>query len=256
MYGAGDFPQAFARMSAVFGGTYLLDWPMSRVSLAQANDNLHKVESSKGVTIKGQNILLGDIPSTVDSERVAVDQWVGVGPVSIAADVESVLLVVPPAVGVTEHPVHCVQLGSKTEMCPQGLYVLSLTVRRGTTATNWPAILEAISRASQPLAWMWTTSFSRTLSFDPPGSIRRGGRDSPRAMKCGLQPGLAVDAAVERARVVFTQLFPGCEFFPPRNMEDMIVSSEDNDWESAGVSSSPRAVSSVDYLGSAAIAMW
>jgi Rab GDP dissociation inhibitor len=70
LYGLGELPQSFARLSAIYGGTYMLDKKIDEI-ITDADGKFIGVKSGDE-TVKAKQVIKHPIPGTDDSDSVQI----------------------------------------------------------------------------------------------------------------------------------------------------------------------------------------
>ena len=137
LYGAGEMPQAFCRMCAVFGGLYCLRRDASGIAINTANNECTGVISNNQL-LKCKQLILGHsyVPKRFrkDCEQF-VSRAVFITCSSLKPSEEEFISVlsVPPSVPGGEL-VRVIELGPTTMACPKGLYVVHLVCQGSSSA--------------------------------------------------------------------------------------------------------------------------
>lgn len=138
LYGAGELPQAFCRMCAVFGGLYCLRRGPSAITVNEANRECTGVISDNQV-LKCKWLIteFSYIPKMFKKECTQfVSRGVFITCSSLKASDEDhiTVLSVPPSSEGGE-PVRVIELGSSAMACPRGLHVVHL-VSKGLSSAK------------------------------------------------------------------------------------------------------------------------
>lgn len=137
MYGLGDLPQAFARLCAVWGGTYMLNTPVDKILLEDGK--------AVGIESKGQKayakIIIGDpsyfadIPgkTKVNGKIVRAICLMNHPPTKMKEKVDSGNIIIPQTEVGRKHDIYICFTSSKQKVCPQGWFIalVSTTVETG-----------------------------------------------------------------------------------------------------------------------------
>lgn len=124
MYGLGELPQSFARLAAIYGGTYMLNKPI---------EDIVYDESGKFVGVKSEGevakakLVIGD-PSYFNSKVKKTGQVVRVicflnHPIPNTGDSDSVQLVIPQNQVNRKHDIYIAAVSSAHSVCAQGYFV-------------------------------------------------------------------------------------------------------------------------------------
>jgi len=142
LYGLGELPQAFARMSAVHGGTYMLNKPVD--GLVYGEDG--KVTGVKsGDEVAKAPIVIGDptyFPDKVrkTGQRVIRAMCILNHPVPNTDNLDSLQLIIPQNQLKRKNDIYVAVLSSSHFVCPKGHYI---------------AIISTVIETDQPHCWDW-----------------------------------------------------------------------------------------------------
>lgn len=139
LYGAGELPQAFCRMCAVFGGLYCLRRGASAVTVSEADRKCTGVISENQV-LKCKWLIaeFSYVPEIFKKECTQfVSRAVFITCSSLKASEEDhiTILSVPPLSEGGE-PVRVIELGPSAMACPKGLYVVHLVSKGSSSAKD------------------------------------------------------------------------------------------------------------------------
>ena len=128
LYGLGELPQGFARLSAVHGGTYML--AKSDVQVAYDESGRACGATSEGETAKAK-FVVGD-PSYFPEKIKVVGQVVRAlcllnHPIPNVNDAESVQIIIPAAQCGRHHDIYILGTGSGHNVCAKGRYFASVS---------------------------------------------------------------------------------------------------------------------------------
>lgn len=235
VYGAGDIPQAFCRVAAVQGATYVL-----RQGLRDVDMDAKRVASVR--TVGGQDIRVEAVflPAPAPANGKISVHAVCVIDASLVAEHEEVLIVFPPGSVREDSKVaaRALQIGSRTGCCPSGRFILHVShvIDQGEDASDVYRDLrtivsalvdrrvEDVEAAATPSAFgpeatkptaLWGMMYSQ-----PCGSI-----DDVRDMRAPDNVAYCVDfpddsatyrGALRTAAEAYAKLFGG-EMFPEAN---------------------------------------
>ncbi|KAK3923718.1 Rab proteins geranylgeranyltransferase component A 2 [Frankliniella fusca] len=136
MYGAGELPQAFCRLCAVFGGTYCLQHPAKALLVAD--------DRCVGVVSCGQRLVadhvvmsISQAPSNYLDETPSngISRAVFITNKSIMPSEKEPLtfLQFPPGPN-HPNPITVIEVGPSTHACPKGLFLVHMTCKQSKTA--------------------------------------------------------------------------------------------------------------------------
>lgn len=249
LFGVGELPQAFCRMSAVFGCLYCLHKPASSIEISQSVEE----ESCIKVTLDDEIIECKHLimnRSYVPSKYISVDQKPPEVSMAILITNASILpsesehvsfLTIPPLPG-KEELVKIVELGPSSSACPSGLFVLYLTAVATETAytdleeyAKLLTVQDNSDNSSNKPRLLWSLYFNEIMNNDDI-------RDLPENMFATCMPGssLGFADAVADAERIFKEICPSEEFMMT------VPNSEDIIWESDEQSADPIADQSED----------
>lgn len=138
LYGAGELPQAFCRMCAVFGGLYCLRRSASAITVNEANGECTGVISQNQLLkckwLIMEHSYVPDIFKKECTQFVSRGVFITSGSLKVSEDECVSVLSVPPTSEGGE-PVRVIQLASASMACPNGLYVVHL-VSKGVTSAR------------------------------------------------------------------------------------------------------------------------
>eukprot|EP01060_Flectonema_neradi_P033404 TRINITY_DN55_c6_g1_i2.p1 TRINITY_DN55_c6_g1~~TRINITY_DN55_c6_g1_i2.p1 ORF type:complete len:470 (+),score=86.39 TRINITY_DN55_c6_g1_i2:72-1412(+) len=125
LYGLGELPQAFARLSAVYGGTYMLDTPVDKIDFG-ADGQFQGIQTSEGYA--KARFIVGDptyFPDRVKKVgQVARTICLMDRPVE-ATKQQSCQIIIPysQVKPVRKHDIHIIQLSEVHKVVPSGKYL-------------------------------------------------------------------------------------------------------------------------------------
>lgn len=136
LYGSSELPQAFCRMCAVWGGTYVLRRTISSVSILEIDSlaNSAKVQSIRDST--GRIVKCGNFVCNIDDWplRAASDSYSFVLTHTCITDAplfdlsRSVGIIPPSMLGIdNSHAIYIVQLDSSVAVAPEGAFVVHVS---------------------------------------------------------------------------------------------------------------------------------
>ncbi|XP_071979037.1 rab proteins geranylgeranyltransferase component A 1 [Engystomops pustulosus] len=242
MYGLGEIPQCFCRMSAVFGGIYCLHHSLRGLLVDAQSSECTAVIDSRGKRIRSRYVVIEDsyLPRSVCTQTTyrQISRAVLITDRSVLrsnSDQEISVLTVPPG---DDHnsTVHLTELCSSTNTCMKNTYLVHLTCP--STKTTAREDLEPVVRKmftcqeedvdveQEKPRVLWILYFNMRDS----SGVERG---SYVGLPCnvhvcsGPDSCFGYDPAVQQAEQIFRQMFPDEEFCPPApNPEDIIYDGE------------------------------
>ncbi|XP_018335207.1 rab proteins geranylgeranyltransferase component A 2 [Agrilus planipennis] len=244
MYGSGEIPQAFCRLSAVFGATYALSQSLQGVVMDDKNNY-------KGIMCGNQQINSSKIVIGLDkAPKAFVDH---IKPLRLSRGIfitdrsllESEkehlsLLLFPPMND--KNPVTILEMGSLTGTCPKGLYLVHMMTDQSNnpyddlkyyvdtlfTKSAENVNIEGGDVENRPQL-LWSFYFSVPVSND-----FNFQKDLPNIFVCsGPDSDLDYDPSIKIAKGIFEKMYPDSEFLPraPDPEEIVIEGDESNENE-------------------------
>eukprot|EP00002_Diphylleia_rotans_P015170 TRINITY_DN2938_c0_g1_i3.p1 TRINITY_DN2938_c0_g1~~TRINITY_DN2938_c0_g1_i3.p1 ORF type:complete len:632 (-),score=144.15 TRINITY_DN2938_c0_g1_i3:233-2128(-) len=140
LYGSGELPQAFCRLSAIYGGIYILrHWPQ-QLHFETQQDELRfmGLTSNEGIRFTAKHFI-GASPYVAaflnkDKKRV-YSRCICITDKPLTPSQEMILASIPPGQFSNQQPIRILQSGSLSSNAPKGKYVVSLTtISSGGTA--------------------------------------------------------------------------------------------------------------------------
>lgn len=126
LYGNGELPQAFSRLCAVFGGTYMLQTPVEKVHFDE-NGKFTAIEcggkKAYGKYVVGDPSYFPDrvIPTGMVIRCIAIMDH---GIPGVASDVDSCQIIIPHSELKRKNDMYILQLTEANKVCPEGKYVV------------------------------------------------------------------------------------------------------------------------------------
>ncbi|GAA5880658.1 hypothetical protein JCM16303_004299 [Sporobolomyces ruberrimus] len=133
LYGLGELPQGFARLSAIYGGTYMLQKPISKIEYDESGRFVGV--TSEGETVKAKN-LIGDPSYFVGSEqrgegeekvflegRVVRAICILRHPIPNTDDSDSAQLIIPQKQVGRKHDIYIAKVSSTHNVCAKDVYI-------------------------------------------------------------------------------------------------------------------------------------
>lgn len=245
VYGLGEIPQCFCRMSAVFGGIYCLRHLVSCLIVDKDSNRCKAVIDSRGQRISCSHFVVED--GFVGSDRQVttptrlLSRAVLITDASVLpgdSEQQVSLVTVPPTDG--RPAVNMVELSPSTMTCIPGTYLVHLTCQSVGSAyedlspvvTRMFCTAECQDQENRP-AVLWCLYFNMA---DGSG-VEPEGHDLPsNVYVCsGPDGALGHEHAIKQAESIFLKILPEEEFCPPApNPEDIIYDGENTSPTSTG----------------------
>lgn len=125
LYGLGELPQGFARLSAIYGGTYMLDKPVDEIVY---DDDGKFVGVKSGDEVAKADIVIGDptyFPDKVKKtgQKVIRAMCILNHPIPSAEDLDSMQIIIPQNQVKRKHDIYIAVVSSAHNVCPKGHYL-------------------------------------------------------------------------------------------------------------------------------------
>lgn len=244
LYGSGELPQCFCRMSAVFGGIYMLRTTADYLIVDDTNVCRGMIDS-EGRRLTCKNVIMDHSYTTTHHEGIQSDRFVSRAvlitdkTVRESENEEVTFLTIPP-LKPAEEPVRVLEIGHTACASPKGTYVVHLT-RKCSSPDAKTDLMPAVELLCQSLEAeldyscekpkvLWSMFFSYQDKSDVSLEDLRAGQ--PGGVHVTGGPGCSVgyEHAVKQAKQIFEQICPGEEFLPPApNPEDIIYDEPSGD---------------------------
>ncbi|XP_050305481.1 rab proteins geranylgeranyltransferase component A 1 [Anthonomus grandis grandis] len=225
MYGSGDTPQAFCRLSAVFGGTFALDMPHS----LKIENNRVEALVLKDQEVSGQHFVLGEAEFRKVNNKGGISRAVFITDKSVLSSESEhlTLLVYPPEKDIGL--VTVLELGSLTGTCPKDVYLVHMSCKQITKPkedfAHVVACLFTEDEGSPKV--LWSSYF--TLPESSNDLMSDEFKEFPEnVFLCpGPDVDLDYDSSIKKAKMIFESLYPGEEFLPRApDPEEIIIGEE------------------------------
>ncbi|XP_063794719.1 rab proteins geranylgeranyltransferase component A 1 [Pseudophryne corroboree] len=244
MYGLGEIPQCFCRMSAVFGGLYCLHHSLRCLLVEEESGQCKAVIDSRGKRISCSHVIMENayLPertcaqvcySQISRAILITDRSI----LKSESHQEISVLTVPPEEG-QQTAVYLTELCSATSTCMKNTYLVHLTCpsMKATAREDLEPVVQKLftrdaeeepqsDQSEKPQA-LWILYFNMR---DSSGVERQSyvGLPSNVHVCSGPDSCFGYDHAVQQAENIFREMFPTEEFCPPApNPEDIIYDQE------------------------------
>src|ERR1700761_6818572 len=148
LYGLGELPQGFARLSAIYGGTYMLNTSVdeflyegSKISGIKATMRDRGEENEEGMKFQTKTkMILGD-PSYFPGKVQVVGHLLKAicilnHPLDKTADSDSLQLIIPQSQVGRQHDIYIAMVSSAHNVCPKGYYIAIVSTIAETSQNN------------------------------------------------------------------------------------------------------------------------
>jgi Rab GDP dissociation inhibitor len=157
LYGLGELPQAFARLSAIFGGTYMLNKPIQSITYDQET-KMHLI-TSEGETAKTK-MIIGD-PSYFPDKVKKIGQVIRcicvlTHPIPNTGDVNSVQIIIPQKQVNRKNDIYVAMVSSAHNVAAKGHYlaIVSTTAETGTPEAEIEPALKLLNPILEKFLWV------------------------------------------------------------------------------------------------------
>lgn len=242
MYGLGEIPQCFCRMSAVFGGIYCLHHSLQCLVIDEESKQCKAVIDSSGKRISCNYVLIED--SYLSEETCTQVQYRQISRAVLITDCsvlksesdqEISVLTVPSEDG-QQAAVYMTELCSSTNTCMKNTYLVHLSCSsvKATAREDLEPVIQKLfvldgeedPEGTERPRVLWLLYFNMRDS----SAVERQsyvGLPSNVFVCSGPDPFFGYDHAVQQAENIFTAMYPSEEFCPPApNPEDIIYDGE------------------------------
>ncbi|OCT50968.1 Rab GDP-dissociation inhibitor [Cladophialophora carrionii] len=148
LYGLGELPQGFARLSAIYGGTYMLNTSVdeflydgSKISGIKATMRDRGDENEEGMKFTTKTkMILGD-PSYFPGKVQVVGHLLKAicilnHPLEKTGDADSLQLIIPQSQVGRKHDIYIAMVSSAHNVCPKGYYIAIVSTIAETSANH------------------------------------------------------------------------------------------------------------------------
>lgn len=247
LYGCGEFPQSFCRLSAVFGGVYCLNTPIDNVKITTSSksklekqpdgsssgekfsvkfsNNDHEVKSDILVMDQNSSInahLANLFPSSGDK----LSRAILITKESLAPNPENLIsfLRIPPS-DINVNVVHLLELNSSVMVCPPDINIVYIWMKSPTAnaKVDLNLIVNQLFKDDLKHAIIWKF-FYQQLSGPQTGLIKTEEIDS---LFITSPPSSDIDYnhCINEARQIFNKMCPEQEFLPRAPDPDEIITT-------------------------------
>nr|CAI5857110.1 unnamed protein product [Callosobruchus analis] len=233
MYGSGEMPQAFCRLSAVFGGIYALGQPLKGLTISENKFKSLLVNEQK---IEAKHLILNS--ENVPKKFIEVKETAYIARCILITDRSIMsseaehltLLLYPPEND--KNLAILIELGTLTGTCPKDLFLVHITTRQKTNPkedfrhiiSNLFTLNEENFESEKPKV-LWSCYFSL-----PDSNVSDVHLKIPdNVFFCtGPDIDLDYDFSVKKAKEIFSKIYPDEEFLPRApDPEEIVIEGED-----------------------------
>uniref|UniRef100_A0A3P9IHE6 Rab proteins geranylgeranyltransferase component A n=1 Tax=Oryzias latipes TaxID=8090 RepID=A0A3P9IHE6_ORYLA len=238
VYGLGEIPQCFCRMSAVFGGIYCLRHSVSCLIVDRDANRCKAVIDSRGQRISCSHFVVEDgylgSRSSVTTPTRLLSRAILITDSSVLpgdSEQQVSMVTIPPG-EVCQSAVKMVELCSSTMTCMPGTYLVHLTCQSVGSAfedlsqlvTKMFQTPESQEPGGRPTV-LWSLYFNMADGSVP--GVEGQGLPSNVHVCSGPEGSLDHEHSIKQAELIFQRILPEEEFCPPApNPEDIIYDGE------------------------------
>ncbi|XP_060688197.1 rab proteins geranylgeranyltransferase component A 1 isoform X1 [Hemiscyllium ocellatum] len=245
LYGVGEIPQCFCRMSAVFGGTYCLRHSVKCLVVDRETSRCKAVVDSNGHRISCQYFVVNNSYLPEEHVKNVQYRYISRGVLITNSSIlkstsEQISILTVPAVEKGQPSIRIIELCPSSNTCPQGTYLVHLTCPSNGTAKEdlEPVVSTLYAQYSENDAdfgdhevkgkpqVLWALYFNMRDTSAVDRSTYEG-LPSNVFVCCGPDVALGFEQSVKQAEDIFHQVCPGEEFCPAApNPEDIIYDGD------------------------------
>lgn len=250
MYGCGEFPQSFCRLSAVFGGVYCLNTPIDNVKITTKSSSANtksqtqpdESSSNEKFSVKFSNsdhevksdILVMDHNSSINAHLAnhfprsgdKLSRAIIITRASLIPNPENLIsfLRIPPS-DTNANVVHLFELNSSAMVCPPGINLVYMWTKSSTANAkiDLNPIINQIFKDDIKDAIIWKFYYQQ-LTGPQTGLIKT---DEIDGLFITSPPSNDIDYShcISEAKQIFDKMFPNQEFLPRAPDPDEIITS-------------------------------
>jgi Rab GDP dissociation inhibitor len=156
LYGLGELPQGFARLSAIYGGTYMLNTNIDKITYS-ASGKVEGISATmqdrddKPMTFStNTSMIIGD-PSYFPGKVQVVGHLLKAicilnHPIASTGDADSVQLIIPQSQVGRKHDIYIAMVSSAHNVCPKGYYIAIVSTIAETSANHHLELAPGLER--------------------------------------------------------------------------------------------------------------
>lgn len=255
MYGCGEFPQSFCRLSAVFGGVYCLNDQFELVNGLNPNDSGRSEGHPPAVkrparklenTEDSFSVVLTNSKHEVKSDKLVVDYNYGLGldlieqlPLEnklsrailitkesiVPSDDENISFLRIPPSDKNKTYVHLLEFNSSVMVCPKGLNIVYLWTQASSEEpeSDLRMTVDRLYSGDKACCIVWKfyyhqlTTTQKRLQYDD--------KITGLHITCPPSSDIDYEDSISEAQQLFDRMFPGEDFLPRAPDPDEIVST-------------------------------
>ncbi|XP_048461114.1 rab proteins geranylgeranyltransferase component A 1 [Rhincodon typus] len=257
LYGVGEIPQCFCRMSAVFGGTYCLRHTVKCLVVDRETSRCKAVIDSNGHRISCRYFIVNNSYLTEEHTKNVQYRYISRAVLITNSSIlkstsEQISILTVPAMEKDQPSIRVIELSPSSNTCPQGTYLVHLTCPSNKTAKEdlEPVVSTLYAQYNENEAGcseheveekpqvLWALYFNVRDTSTVDRSTYEG-VPSNVFVCCGPDAALGFEQSVKQAEDIFHQICPGEEFCPMApNPEDIIYDGDGVQPESSGFGTS------------------
>jgi len=261
LYGINELTQAFCRLSAVYGGTYVLRrYPIKFLPASNSSPTnvfYEGIVDSEGQTLYCDFIVanLDYFPEHCDSKNQSViSRCVCITEMSLNSEKQELLIVIPPNDSsiANKHSIHIIQLSHETCVSSKGKYLVHFITKAScdTAKKDLEKAVKAIfqllmtssdiSSGADPNSGsrlkhvLYCAYYNQTLRDVPSSAIDH----FPSNVFLCRDPSIGIDCTTEfeEAKRIFSKMYPSLDYMPKvPNPEDLVWDNEEQNKATTGI---------------------
>jgi Rab GDP dissociation inhibitor len=157
LYGLGELPQSFARLSAIYGGTYMLNTSIDEITYSGGKvSGIRATMRERGEEGEGMKfatktkMILGD-PSYFPGKVQVVGHLLKAicilnHPIDRTADADSLQLIIPQSQVGRKNDIYIAMVSSAHNVCPKGYYIAIVSTIAETSANHHLELAPGLER--------------------------------------------------------------------------------------------------------------
>lgn len=225
IYGCGEFPQSFCRLSAVFGGVYCLNTPIDNIKITQSPKFSVKFSNNDNEVESDNLVMDHNVSNNFPRSGGKLSRAIVISRESLVPNPENLIsfLRIPPS-DFNGNVVNVLELNSCLMVCPPGINLLYLWTKSSTASAKKdlsPIVNELFKNDLEAIMW----NFYYQQSTGPQtGPIET---DKIDGLFITSPPSNDLDYShcISEAKMVFNKMFPGQDFLPRAPDPDEIITS-------------------------------
>ncbi|XP_017783820.1 PREDICTED: rab proteins geranylgeranyltransferase component A [Nicrophorus vespilloides] len=232
MYGSGEIPQAFCRLSAVFGGTYALNQPLSHFIYDEEHNFKGLISGQQKITasnlVTGFEYAPNEMVEKKEMSYISRGIFITDKSVLEADKQKTSLILMPSKDGKTL--CHIIEAGHWSGVCPKDLYIVHMSARRTASAKEDLKYYVDTLFSNDPNDTKPNVLWSFYFAIPDTNDKDYTQHNSKNSFFCpGPDSDLDYDNSIQKASKIFDEIYPDSEFLPRAPDPDEIIFCDDSD---------------------------